>query len=225
MDLILFDVDGTLLDTGGAGRRAINEAARMLYGQANLFDGILFDGATDQGVCRQALQKLGRPFHCSEINKLMKAYLEVLAEEVSRSSRYRVFDGVEELISSFRKAGVLLGLGTGNMEAGARIKLRRGNLNHYFSFGGFGDDGEHRQDLLKAGIERGERLLGRKAGEPWIIGDTPRDYAAARAIGARVILVATGTYSFEELEALNPDICVRSLEDWRLYSLAAARKE
>lgn len=225
MDLVLFDIDGTLLETGGAGRRAINEAARRLYGQANVFDGIPFDGATDQGVCRQALQKLGRPFHRQEIDKLMEAYLKVLAEEISRSSRYRVFDGVVELISTFRKAGVLLGLGTGNMEAGARIKLERGNLNHHFSFGGFGDDGEHRQDLLKAGIERGERLLGRRAGQPWIIGDTPRDYAAAREVGVRVILVATGIYSFEELEALNPDICVRSLEDQRLYSLAAAGRK
>lgn len=219
MDLVLFDIDGTLVDTGGAGRRAIEQAARHLYGRPNLFDDVVFDGATDRAICRAALHLLDRPWDDAEIDRLLDAYVALLGDEVERSQRYRVYPGVEAVARALLDAGVLVGLGTGNIEAGARVKLERGNLNRYFAFGGFGDDHEERAALIRAGLGRGERILGRKAKAPWIIGDTPRDHAAAKACGARTILVATGRYSVAELSACGPELCVETLEDPSVLAL------
>ena len=218
MDLVLFDIDGTLVDTGGAGRRAIEVAARQLYGRPDLFDEVAFDGATDKAICRAALHKLERPFDDVEIDRLLDAYVALLGPEVERTPRYRVFPGVEALVRSMARAGVLLGLGTGNIEAGARVKLERSGLNRFFSFGGFGDDSEDRAALLRSGVRRAESILGHRARAPWVIGDTPKDFAAAHAIGARVVLVATGRYSLEELAACRPDLCVGTLEDERVVA-------
>ena len=219
MDLVLFDIDGTLVDTGGAGRRAIEGAARQLYQRPDLFDEVAFDGATDRAICRAALHNLERPFDETEIDRLLDAYLGLLGAEVERTARYRVYPGVEALALAMERAGVLLGLGTGNIEPGARLKLERGGLNRFFSFGGFGDDGEERAALLRAGLRRGEDILGHRARSPWVIGDTPKDHAAAQAVGASVVLVATGRYSFDELAACKPDLCVRTLEDGRVLDL------
>lgn len=219
MDLVLFDIDGTLVDTGGAGRRAIEAAARALYGRPDLFDDVPFDGATDRAICRAALRNLDRPFDESEIDRLLDAYLALLGDEVARSPRYHVYPGVEQVASVMESRGVLLGLGTGNVEPGARVKLERGGLNRYFSFGGFGDDSEERSTLIRMGLRRGEHILGGHAKDPWVIGDTPKDHAAARAAGAKVVLVATGRYSLAELEACKPELCVETLEDKRVLSL------
>jgi len=219
LDLVLFDIDGTLVDTGGAGRRAIERAAHALYRRADLFDDVPFDGATDQAICRAALRKLDRAFDESDIERLLDEYLRLLGPEVERSRRYHIFPGVEALVQSMARTGVLVGLGTGNIEAGARVKLERGKLNGFFAFGGFGDDAEDRPALLRAGVQRGEKILGRKAQSAWVIGDTPRDLAAARAIGARAILVATGRHTYSELAAKGPDLCVETLEDPRIQAL------
>ncbi len=219
MDLVLFDIDGTLVDTGGAGRRAIEAAARTLYGRHDLFDDVSFDGATDRAICRAAVRKLDRPFDEAEIDRLLDAYVSLLADEVARSPRYGVYPGVEALAAAMESRGVLLGLGTGNIEQGARVKLERGKLNRYFSFGGFGDDAEDRGTLIRMGLRRGEQILGRRAKQAWVIGDTPKDHAAARVAGAKVVLVATGRYTLAELQACGPDLCVETLEDRRVLSL------
>lgn len=219
MDLVLFDIDGTLVDTGGAGRRAIEQAARALFGRGDIFKNIAFEGATDRSICRAALRNLDRPFDDTEIDRLLDAYVSFLATEVECSARYRIFPGVERLAQRMLEAGILIGLGTGNIEAGARVKLERGGLNRFFAFGGFGDDGEDRSALVRAGLHRGERILSRKPKAAWVIGDTPRDLAAARANGANVVLVATGSFSKEELEACRPDLCVETLEDSRVMAL------
>jgi phosphoglycolate phosphatase len=220
VDLVLFDIDGTLVDTGGAGRRAIEGAARQLWGRPDIFDEVAFDGATDRAICRAALHHLDRPWDDAEIDRLLDAYVALLGPEVEKTARYRVYPGVEALAQTMAEAGVLLGLGTGNIEAGARVKLERGNLNRFFAFGGFGDDSEDRAALLRAGLRRGEAILQHRPRDPWVIGDTPRDHAAARAVGAKVVLVATGRYSMDELLACRPDLCVETLEDRRLLALA-----
>ncbi len=219
MDVALFDIDGTLVDTGGAGRRAIGRAAEALHGRRDLFDGVPFDGATDRAICRSALARLSRSFGEADIDGLLSAYVAMLADEVARSP-YGIFPGVRECVALFEQRGVLLGLGTGNVEAGARIKLARGDLNAPFAFGGFGSDAEDRALILRAGLSRAEALLGRAARDPWIIGDTPKDLAAGRAIGAKVALVATGRYGVEQLAAQEPDLCVASLADPRVLALA-----
>ncbi|MBI5548458.1 MAG: HAD hydrolase-like protein [Deltaproteobacteria bacterium] len=223
MDLVLFDIDGTLVDTGGAGRRAIEEAARLLYRRPDIFDDVAFDGATDRAICRAALRKLERPFDEVEIDRLLDAYVSLLGPEVDRSQRYQIHPGAEQLAQAMVEAGVLLGLGTGNVEAGARVKLQRGDLNRFFTFGGFGDDAEDRAALLRAGLRRGEAILGRRAREVWVIGDTPKDYAAGHAIGAKVLLVATGRYTRFELAQHEPELCVESLEDPRVLALLERR--
>jgi phosphoglycolate phosphatase-like HAD superfamily hydrolase len=219
LDLVLFDIDGTLVDTGGAGRRAIETAAKKLYGRPEIFDDVAFDGATDRAICRAALRKLDHPFDDAEIDRLIDAYLGHLADEVERTPRYFVYPGAERLAKRMVEEKVLVGLGTGNVESGARLKLERGGLNPLFAFGGFGDDAEDRAALLRAGIRRGEQILGRRAKAPWIIGDTPKDLAAGRAVGARVLLVATGRYSIYELAQQGPDLCVETLEDPRALAL------
>lgn len=221
MDVVLFDIDGTLVDTGGAGRRAIGRAAEALHGRLDLFDGVAFDGATDRAICRSGLARLARLFAESEIDGLLEAYLAMLSDEVARSP-YAVYPGVRECIAGLERRGVLLGLGTGNIEPGARIKLARGDLNAPFSFGGFGSDAEDRALILEAGLARAAALLGRAPRDPWIIGDTPKDLAAGRAVGARVVLVATGRYGIEELASFEPDLCVASLEDPRVLALGAS---
>ncbi|MGC4122704.1 MAG: HAD family hydrolase [Myxococcales bacterium] len=212
MDLVLFDIDGTLVDTGGAGRRAIEAAAMQLYRRPDLFEDVAFDGATDRAICRAALRNLDRPFDDSDIDRLLDAYIALLGDEVASSPRYQVYPGVEHLAATLESRGVVLGLGTGNVEAGARVKLQRGDLNRFFSFGGFGDDAEERGALIRMGLRRGEQILGRRAKDPWIIGDTPKDHAAGRAAGAKVILVATGRYSVAKPGLAGPTCASRR---WR----------
>jgi len=212
MDVVLFDIDGTLVDTGGAGRRAIERAAGELYGRPDLFEGIAFDGATDFSICRRALERLGSPPEDGHIRSLLSVYLEHLEQEMAQAPVYRVYPGVSRLIEELQRRRVLIGLGTGNVERGARLKLARGGLNGFFPFGGFGDDAEERSGILQAGLRRAEALLGRSPERAWIIGDTPRDLEAARAVGARCLLVATGKYSVESLRAHAPDLCFETLE-------------
>jgi len=219
VDLVLFDIDGTLVDTGGAGRRSIEQAAHDLFHRADIFEDVVFDGATDKAICRAALHHLEHGWDESDIDRLLDAYVALLGPAVEQSHRYRVYPGVESLIQKMVEAGVLLGLGTGNIEAGARVKLERGNLNRYFAFGGFGDDSEDRTALLREGLRRGEHILGKKARDPYVIGDTPRDHSAGRGIGAKVVLVATGRYTLSELAACGPDLCVETLEDPRVHEL------
>lgn len=214
MEAVLFDIDGTLIGADGAGRQAITAAALQLYGRPDFFDGIRFDGGTDRAICKAALRR-GLPERCTEaeIDKLLAAYLAQLEQTIASSPHYQVFPGVEGLLARLAKAGATIGLGTGNVERGARIKLERGGLNPHFAFGGFGDDAEERSLILRRGLERAEKLQGRPVERPWVVGDTPLDLQAARKVGARVILVATGSYKFAELEACGPELCVQTLED------------
>jgi phosphoglycolate phosphatase-like HAD superfamily hydrolase len=216
MDAVLFDIDGTLIGADGAGRQAITQAALELYGLPGFFDGIRFDGGTDRGICRAALAR-GLPERCNdaEIDRLLAAYVAQLEKTIA-SARYQIFPGVERLLGVLAKAGTTIGLGTGNVERGARIKLERGGLNPHFAFGGFGDDAEERSLILRRGLERAERLSGRPSARPWVVGDTPLDLQAARKVGARVILVATGSFGFAELESCKPELCVETLEDPRV---------
>ena len=123
--------------------------------------------------------------------------------------------GVAELARRLAQRGIAVGLGTGNVERGARIKLERSGLNPLFSFGGFGDDAEDRSALLRIGVERARTRCGGvlAASEVWIIGDTPKDIVAGQAVGARVLAVATARYSVRELLEHQPDLVVATLED------------
>ncbi len=209
MKLLLFDLDGTLVSTGGAGLRALDRAFEALYGLKDAMSGVRPAGKVDPMIVREIFTlRMDRPAESKDIRDVCEIYLKFLADEIVRSVGYHVLDGVRELLEALSKRNdVLLALGTGNWEPGARIKLERGRLNRYFTFGGFGSDAELRADVLRAGVKRAEERLGKKI-SPWdvfVIGDTVLDVQAGRAIGAITVAV-DGEGHQADLKAANPDI-------------------
>lgn len=202
--VLLFDLDGTLLLTGGAGGRAFAEATAEVLGDAAHAGGFSYAGMTDRSIAREVLRRAGRDHDEAEVDRLIARYLPRLAREVSASTGYRVLDGVEALLARLAAADgsrVAIGLGTGNVEEGARTKLARGDLNRHFTFGGFGCDAEDRAELLRAGARRGAARLGVAEREVRVvvIGDTEKDVHAARRIGAVAVGVGTGPRTPAEL--------------------------
>lgn len=215
----LFDIDGTLVSAGGAGRRAFERAVADRCGP---FDGALrglrLDGLTDRLIVRKALEILGRPFDDPFCDALLDRYVEHLRTEI-HGPGFAVLPGVFEALEALRGRGALVGLCTGNVEAGARLKLGRGGLDRYFDWGagavcGFAQDGEEREKLVHAALRRAGARLGRPvaAREALVIGDTPRDVDAAHHAGCPVLCVATGRYAEAELRACGADHVVPTLE-------------
>lgn len=203
--VLLFDIDGTLITSGGAGRRAITRAFELVYGRADACDHFSFSGMTDLAIVRLGLEAIGAAVTASAIEGLLSSYLHELELEVARveDARYRVHTGMHEAIDAGHAHGCAVGLGTGNVRRGAITKLRRVKLDGRFDFGGFGDDHELRPELIRRGAERGAEKLGRRLDEVRVvvIGDTPKDVDAAKAIGAECVAVATGDHSIEALLA------------------------
>lgn len=201
--VLLFDIDGTLITTGGAGRRSMDRAFERVTGHPGAIANIPLDGMTDRLIGRAGLTAVGHEVTEAAIDAVLAAYLEVLAEEVAKvpAERYRVHRGMREAVRSATQQGHAVGLGTGNLRAGAKIKLDRVELHASFGFGGFGCDAEARAELIRIGAERGAASLGVDVSEcrVVVIGDTPRDVAAATAIGAETIGVGTGRFSPDEL--------------------------
>jgi len=201
----LFDIDGTLIVTGSVGRRAVNRAFSKLYGRADACDSFGFDGMTDRLIARMGFEAIGVEPTAEAIDAWLEEYLVALDDEVARAdgASFRLLPGMREAIAAAQAADLALGLGTGNVREGARIKLERVGVHHHFRFGGFGCDAEARPELIRLGAERGAQQLGVPLAScrVVVIGDTPRDVEAARAIGAECIGVATGRYSLAELEA------------------------
>jgi len=199
---ILFDVDGTLLTTGGAGASAWSKACEKLHGQPVDIERITESGMTDSSVCKTALRDvLGREPIPIEVDALTEAYLEFLPDAVADSERYRLCPGIAALLERLADDGLTLGLTTGNIEPAARIKLERGDLNRFFEFGGFGSDSNLRPELTHRGMERGIEASGGKLNRDDFItvGDTPLDILAAHEIGIRIVGVATGLYETADL--------------------------
>ena len=212
--IILFDIDGTLIRTGGVGRVAMRAALTQVVGDVSGLEAIKsFGGMTDKMIIRQALVGVGRAYDEALFTSIMVIYLDVLARGLEHAENYRVMPGVHALLDTMVQSDHALGLGTGNIEAGARLKLK--DLSTCFSFGGFGSDAEDRTTLVSIGFERGKKRapdLVRKI----VIGDTPRDIEAARANQAEVIAVATGDYKKRDLT--NADLAVDTLEDPRVLA-------
>jgi phosphoglycolate phosphatase-like HAD superfamily hydrolase len=217
MKLLLFDLDGTLVSTGGAGLRALDRAFHSLHGIARAMQGISPAGKTDPSIIREVFQtKLQRSPEKGEVRAVCESYLNCLSEEMARRNGYRVMKGVAALLENLaRRSDVILALGTGNLEPGARIKLAPSGLNDYFPFGGFGSDAEERAEVLRAGVRRARERTGRSfAGEDvLVIGDTILDVRAGKAIGAFTVAVACGHGKSGELQAAGPDVFMRSFEE------------
>jgi phosphoglycolate phosphatase len=214
---VLFDVDGTLIHSGGSSDRAWQRAFAELEGVEIEIGAHTGRGVPDPQVGRQAFEAaLGREPSPEEMAKLMARRLLYLSEEVENSPGYRVLDGVEELLDRLIEEGCLLGLTTGNIEAAAHIKLARAGLNRFFSFGGYGSDSSDRTELTRKALERAGTVSGGvlRAGSAISVGDTPRDVEAGHGAGIRVIGVATGSYSVEQLATAGADFAIASLRDF-----------
>jgi phosphoglycolate phosphatase len=212
---VLFDIDGTLLVTGGAGGVAWQRGFEELYGvQANVAehtDAGMTDPEIVKIVFREVVGREGTP---EERSKAIGCYLRHLPESVAESDDYRVMPGVEELLDRLIDAGVLLGLVTGNIEAAAHIKLARAGLNRFFSFGGYGSDSADRTEVTKAALSRAELVSGGALadGACIAVGDTPRDARAGHGAGIRVVGVATGSYTADQLREAGADYALETLE-------------
>ncbi|MDE3153588.1 MAG: HAD hydrolase-like protein [Acidobacteriota bacterium] len=215
--VILFDIDGTLVLTGGAGGRAMTRAFEELFAVPDAFRGIPMPGRTDPLILADAAARAGVDL-APEVHDRFKArYHEILRAEVPVGGpRYGVMPGVRPLLETLQQRDdVTLALLTGNYEAAARIKLEHFDLWRYFGFGAFGDEAADRNALVPLALER-TRQRGRPqvtAADLLIVGDTPLDVACARAGGARVVAVATGSHGVEELAACAPDLVLADLSD------------
>lgn len=211
MKLVLFDVDGTLLWTDGAGRRAIHRALVAEMGAAGPIASYRFDGKTDPQIVHELLTLAG--FAAADIAPRVEAvcrrYLDLLQAELAKATqRTRLFPGVPELLAQLngqeRDGRALVGLLTGNLQPGAALKLRSAGVDpERFRVGAYGSDSHRRSDLPAIAARRAEALTGRPFAGPdvVIVGDTPEDVACGRPIGARAVAVATGHYDVPALRA------------------------
>ncbi len=212
---VLFDIDGTLITTGGASGVAWRQAFAELYGVDAQVSAHSRAGMTDPEVGRVTFEAvIGRAPEAAELSRVMAKRLEHLAGAVAASDGYRVLPGVEPLLAALIDEGLLLGLTTGNVEAAAHIKLSRAGLNRFFSFGGYGSDSTDRTELTRAALARAAVVSGGLVGPGACIsvGDTPLDVAAGHGAGIRVVGVATGSFSVAELADGGADWAIPSLE-------------
>ncbi len=217
--LVLFDIDGTILLTAGAGRRAITAALTELVGDRAAFERIRFDGKTDPQIVGELLAAAGDPGpHDREhVGALCERYVTLLERELATTTGTRLMPGFPGILDRLEaEAGVVLGLLTGNLERGAALKLRAAGIDPArFKVGAYGSDAAHRPDLPPIAARRAEPFFGRPpaGGEVVIIGDTPADVACGAAIGARAVAVATGSYTVAELAACGPHAVFEDLGD------------
>jgi phosphoglycolate phosphatase len=206
--VVLFDIDGTLLVTGGAGAVAWQRAFRELHGIDANIEEHTHAGMTDPEIAEIVFREvIGRDGSEAERAEAIGVYLSHLADAVNESEGYRVMPGIEELLPQLVEQGVLLGIVTGNIESAAHIKLARANLNRFFGFGGYGSDSRDRTELTRKALERGGVVSGAPVdpASAIAVGDTPRDVKAGHGAGIRVVGVATGSYSVEELKEAGAD--------------------
>ncbi|MGA6947059.1 MAG: HAD family hydrolase [Solirubrobacterales bacterium] len=211
---VLFDIDGTLISSGGASDRAWKRAFEELQGVEVDIPAVTGKGVPDPEVGRVVFEKaIGREPTEEEAEALMRRRLDHLPEEVESSPGFVVKDGVVELLERLIEEGIMLGLTTGNVEEAAHIKLSRPNLNRYFAFGGYGSDSPDRTELTRMALERGEFVSGHTLDRDrtFACGDTPRDVEAGHGAGIRVVGVATGEFTAEELIEAGADAVVHSL--------------
>jgi phosphoglycolate phosphatase len=214
IEAVLFDIDGTLLVTGGAGAVAWQRAFQEMHGIDADIDEHTHAGMTDPEIAAIVFREvIGREGTTAERAEAIAGYLAHLQAAVDESQGYRVMPGIEELLPRLAEQGVLLGIVTGNIEAAAQIKLARGDLNRYFAFGGYGSDSSDRTELTRKAVERGGQVAGKPLDRATTIGvgDTPRDVVACHGAGIRVVGVATGKYSVVELEEAEADWAIKDV--------------
>ena len=213
---VLFDIDGTLISSGGAGAASWRMAFDDLYGIPADIGEYTDAGMTEPEVGRLTFKNvIGHEPSRSELARVMSTRLHYLPRTVAESKNFRVLPGVVETLDRLGADGYLLGITTGGMEAAAHIKLARANLNHYFCFGGYGSDSTDRAELTRRALARAGTLLGERVDpqEALVVGDTPHDVDAAHDVGALAVGVATGHFTKDELRDAGADHVLGSLEE------------
>jgi len=217
--LVLFDIDETLISSDGAGRRAIHRVLNKLYGvHEEITRGVVMSGKTDPQILREILEahKMDPEEIPRAIEKLLDIYLDILEEEILNAGYYIVHDGVFELMEAIsQQSSIYLGLLTGNVERGARLKLEQFGLNKHFPIGAYGSDSANRLDLPAIGRDRGQEYykVRFEAQELVIVGDAVNDVRCAKHFGAKCIAVNSGKTTRAELVAMNPEYLFPSLGD------------
>ena len=213
--LLLFDIDGTLVNTGGAGVRSLKATVRQRFGVEDDLEDIEIAGKTDRAIMRDILRKFHVDPTDANIVSFAQEYLHGLPLWLSRK-RGRVLPGIQRLLERLNtQPHIVLGLLTGNLEEGARLKLQHYGLWHFFEFGAFADDHHDRNELGAFARERAQTKHGHEFGAADIdvIGDTHHDIACGKAFGARTIAVATGSWSRERLDSCTPDFLFDDLSN------------
>jgi phosphoglycolate phosphatase-like HAD superfamily hydrolase len=214
--IMLFDIDGTLVTTGGAGAVAWRQAFEELHGIPADIGQFTDAGMTDPDVGARTFEAVvGREPTPHELAELIQRRLEHLPEAVAASEGYRVLPGVPERLRQLSRDGHLLGIITGNGDGAAFIKLTRGDLSRWFSFGANASAGLDRAGIVRQAVQRGEALLGRDVPntEIYVVGDTPLDVQAAHAAGCTAIGVATGHFDAAALREAGADHVVETMEE------------
>lgn len=205
MHVLLFDIDGTLISSGGAGTRALFRAVKGEF-QLNGDTEFNIHGCTDRGIARELFANHDLEDNDENWLRFRDAYLAELPHSLA-DCEGTVLPGVNDLLETLSKrSDCVLGLLTGNVKEGARIKLEHYGLNEYFDFGGFGDDHPDRNDVARQAFEAAtERVEDLKPDRVWVIGDTPNDVRCGRSINANVVVVTTGFFAANDFENDRPD--------------------
>ena len=214
MHVFLFDIDGTLIASGGAGKAALEMAMAAEFGGAHRIDELRLSGRPDRAIVADLFRLHGVEDRPEHRERLTAAYLRNLPACLA-SHNGRVLPGIAALLEELRRRAFPLGLLTGNIRAGAKAKLGHFGLFEHFAFGGFGDHHLDRDDIAREALaEVKARLNGGHSPERlWVVGDTPLDVRCARAIGARAVAVATGWHDADELAVCEPDLLFDDLSD------------
>ena len=224
--LVLFDLDGTLVDAGGCGQRALERAMKELYGQKPHIEHALISGRTDLDNFSlvYGLLKKGKKPTAAELKKIKTSYLEFLAQEVQISlqhKKYNLVKGVRKFLEFLAQdKDIILGLGTGNLEEGAKLKLEPSGLFKFFSLGGYGEDGHSREEMLQAAVKRAEKKFKIKLtpDQVFVIGDTHRDIVAAKNCGFHSAVITTGFGDAQKIQRAAAELEARDfLKDLSLF--------
>ena len=213
--LLLFDVDGTLIHSGGAGVHALKSAFRERFGIADELHDIEIAGMTDSGIVVSILKKHQIPATNENVSAFLDSYVHFLSLELPRR-KGKLLPGVLQLLEKLKsRSHLVLALLTGNVSRGAQLKLEHYGVWHFFEFGAFADDHHDRNRLGSVARDRAKKKQGHEfsASEIDVIGDTPRDIACGKALGARTIAVATGIWRRDELTKYHPDFLIDDFSD------------